>query len=143
MNNLSSKALQGNDYLVKNNIIVDYERREIRMGRYEYTLVIPIKERLVNIDTNIQEEMDVLTVSVTDSQIPPHSQVDISVKANIEDNIPYMFHDDRMIFRAKSHKAQATVIMVTNPTNMICILQYSKRLGSVTVKHQSLNEVGK
>lgn len=69
------------------------------MGRYEYTLVIPIKERLVNIDTNIQEEMDVLTVSVTDSQIPPHSQVDISVKANIEDNIPYMFHDDRMILR--------------------------------------------
>lgn len=100
MNNLSSKVLQGNDYLVKNNIIVDYDKREIRMGRYEYTLVIPIKEGwLVNIDTNIQEEMDVLTVSVTDSQIPPNSQVDISVKANIEDNIPYMFHDDRMIFR--------------------------------------------
>lgn len=89
MNNLSSKVLQGNDYLVKNNIIVDYDKREIRMGRYEYTLVIPIKEGwLVNIDTNIQEEMDVLTVSVTDSQIPPNSQVDISVKANIEDNTP-------------------------------------------------------
>lgn len=98
-NNLGSKVLQGNDYLVNNNIFVDYERREIRMGRYEYTLVIPIKERLVYIDTNIQEEMYVLTVSVTDSQIPPHSQLDISVKANIKDNIPYMFHDDRMIFR--------------------------------------------
>lgn len=94
------------------------------MGRYEYTLVIPIKEGwLVNIDTNIQEEMDVLTVSVKGSQIPPHSLVDISVKADIEDNIPYMFHDDRIVCRAKGHKAQATVIMVTNPTSMICILQ--------------------
>lgn len=121
MNKLSSKVLQGNDYLVKNNIIVDYERREIRMGRYEYTLVIPITEGwLVNIDTNIQEEMDVLTVSVTDSQIPPHSQVDISVKANKEDNIPYMFHDDRIIFRtgliagqkAIRHRRQSSWLLI-------------------------------